>query len=214
MADPLTLIGFRHSVYTCIVRMALIEMGLKADYIEADPFADTPDPVLAAHTPFGRVPVLRHGAFILTETSAILRYLDALSAHPSLIPVEPKAAGRMAQVIGIVDAYGYMPLVRQVFSHGYYRPAMGEPFDPAEVARGLVQAEPTLSALDSIAAEGLQLTGDAISLADLHLAPMIAYFAIVAEGDASLRRYSALAAWWDRSKARASLVATDPFAKP
>ena len=73
MADRLTLIGFEHSVYTRIVRMALIELGLEANYVEANPF--TNDPVLDEYTPLGRVPVLRHGDFTLTETAAILRYL-------------------------------------------------------------------------------------------------------------------------------------------
>ena len=40
MDDRLALIGFRHSVYTRIVRIALIETGLQADYIEVDPFED------------------------------------------------------------------------------------------------------------------------------------------------------------------------------
>ena len=118
----LTLVGFRYSVYTRIVRMALSEMSLKADYVEADPFADPPDPVLTEYTPFDRVPVFCDGSFCLTETAAILRYLDRLGPRPTLVPRGPKAAARMAQVIGIADAYCYGTLVRQVFSHGYYRP--------------------------------------------------------------------------------------------
>ena len=76
----LQLVGYGPSVYTWIVKVALIEMGLKVDYIETNPFAETPDPLLARYTPFDRVPVLVHGDFRLTETAAILRYLDQLSA--------------------------------------------------------------------------------------------------------------------------------------
>lgn len=114
-STSLQVVGYAPSVYTRVVRMALIEMALKADYIETDPFADAPDPLLARYTPFNRVPVLVHGDFKLTETVAILRYLDCLSARPSMIPTDPKAAARMAQVMGIVDADVYWPMVRACF---------------------------------------------------------------------------------------------------
>lgn len=211
MAEPLTLIGFEHSVYTRIARMALVEMGLEADYVEANPFAEEPDPELTRHTPFGRVPVLRHGGFTLTETGAILRYLDRMSAGPSLIPQDARAAARMDQVIGIVDAYVYLPLIRKVFAHGFYAPRVGAPFDPDQVVIGLDQGGPALRALDRIAGEAVQLNGADISLADLHLAPMIDYLVRVPEGAAAVADHRALAAWWARLRARASLRLTDPF---
>jgi glutathione S-transferase len=210
-ADNLILIGFRHSVYTRIVRMALIEMGMQATYTEADPFADTPDPVLAAHTPFQRVPVLRHGAFTLTETAAILRYLDGVGPRPSLVPEEVKAAARMVQVIGIVDAYGYGAMVRDVFSHGFYRPHMGEDADPRRITAGLDAATPVLDLLEKIAAEGHVLNPPRLTLADLHLAPMMDYFTRVPQGAAALAGYGALHGWWEAARTRSSLRATDPF---
>ena len=87
MDEQLTLIGFKHSVYTRIVRIALIELGMQAAYVEADPFSD--DGGLEDITPFGRVPVLRHGDFTLTETAAILRYLTAIGGAGHLIPSRP-----------------------------------------------------------------------------------------------------------------------------
>src|SRR5271154_4010775 len=44
---------------------------------------------LARH-PFGRVPVLEHGAFSLYETQAILRYLDRTLPSPALTPDDPR----------------------------------------------------------------------------------------------------------------------------
>ncbi|KAJ04377.1 glutathione S-transferase family protein [Sulfitobacter mediterraneus] len=211
MAEPLNLLGFRHSVYTRIARMGLIETGLTATYVEANPFAAEPDPVLAAMTPLGRVPVLLHGDFVLTETAAILRYLNDLGPKASLIPTDPQSAARMAQVMGIVDAYVYQPLVRKVFSHGFYQAAVGEDGDSAIVAEGLVLSQAPLRALDSIAAGGLQLGGARISLADLHLAPMMDYFVRVPEAADLLRHYPALSAWWHEISNHPSLRDTDPF---
>ena len=208
----LTLIGFRYSVYTRIARLGLIETGLSASYVEVDPFADTPDPALARHTPFGRVPVLRHGDVTLTETAAILRYLAAVGEGAYLVPNDPKAAARMAQVMGVVDAYGYWPMVRQVFSHGFYQPAMGEAADPEEISHGLAGAAPVLTLLEEIAAEGRVLGGGQITLADLHLAPMVDCFVRVPDGAAALAAHPRLSRWWEGVADRPSLRATDPFA--
>ena len=58
-----------------------------------------------ARHPFGRVPVLEHGSFILYETQAILRYLDRLLPAPALVPSDPESAARMDQVMNVNDWY-------------------------------------------------------------------------------------------------------------
>jgi glutathione S-transferase len=214
MADGLELIGYRYSVYTRIVRAALIEMGLEATYHERNPFAATPDTMLLEHTPFRRVPVLRHDDFTLTETSAILRYLDAIGPGLPLVPTAPHQVARMAQVIAITDFYGYVPLVRQVFSNAVFAPMMNEVVDARALAEGLQNAGPVLQSLDAVAAEGLQLNGTDIALADLHLAPMIAYFTMATQGAAMLKAFPNLQRWWHSVADRPSLLQTDPFAEP
>lgn len=116
----------------------------------------------------------------------------------------------MAQVVGIVDAHGYRPFVRQVYAHRVFRPSVGEPAEEAEVARGLAAAGPVLTALEAIAAEGLALDGGARTLADCHLAPMLAAFVQTPEGSAALTAYPALAAWWEGLAGWDALAATDP----
>lgn len=202
------LTGYRYSIYTRIARLALIEAGVAHDLAEADPFADPPPAGLLALNPFGRVPVLEHDGFTIYETAAILRYIDAALSGRTLVPAEPRAAARMAQVIGIADAQAYWPLVRQVYAHLVFRPCEGLAPDPAEVAAGLAAAGPVLDALEDIAAEGLQLGGGPLSLADLHLAPMIAAFVSAPEGAALLAGRPALDRWWQRIARRPGMIAT------
>ena len=212
MAEPLRLIGFEHSVYTWIVRLVLDVLELPFDYVETDPFADPPDPLLARYTPLDRVPVLAQGSFQLIETVAICRYLVALTGDRMLLPRDPRGMARMAQVIGLADADVYPIMVRQVFSAGYYEPRiMGAATDADRVAAGLLRATPVLSLLESIAAEGLQLGNGALSLADLHLAPMISYLTRVPEGAALLADHRALSAWWKKMRRHPVLLRTDPL---
>ncbi len=203
--EPPLLIGYRHSVYSRAVRIALAELGVACDWQEADPFAEE----VALH-PFRRVPVLLHGDERVYETWAILSYVQARwGATRDLSPLQ---AAREAQVASMVSAYAYWPLVRQVYSHAVFRPAMGEPADAANVAEGLAAAEAVLEAFEDIAAEGLVLTGD--GPADWLLFPMIDAFRRAGQAGAMLAVRPALAAWWRAMHGRDKVRGTFAELKP
>lgn len=212
MADPVHLHGYRYSVYTRIARLALLAKEVGHRTIEVDPFATLPEAYSRLH-PFGRVPVLTHGAFTLFETSAITRYVDRAFEGPSLQPESAAALARMDQVISVIDSYAYWPMVRQVASHAFFRPFFGEPSSPDEIETGLEASRKILSFLDGVAGEGLVLSGRDFTLADCHLAPMMDYFVRAEEGKAALSSHPALQGWWDRASALDVLNATDPFAE-
>ena len=206
----LTLTGFADSVYTRAVRMALAETGLSYAYVEVNPFTPEGQAALAGQHPFGRVPVLRHGEFSLYETVAILGYLDDAFDGPNLLPEGAAARAQVLQVESIVDAYLYWPLVRQVFSHGVYRPHLGEAGDPTEIAEGLAVAAPVLDALEALAGEGRVLSGHEVTRADCHLAPMIDAFASLPAAREMLDQRTALSGWFSSISTRSTFLATRP----
>ena len=210
----LTLHGYRPSVYTRVARLTLTEKGVAYDQAEVNPFApDPPAGYLALH-PFNRVPTLVHDGFVLYETGAITRYVDRAFAGPPLQPADPRAAARMDQIIGIVDAYAYWPLVRQVYVQAVALPRRGQTGDPKEVQSGLAAAAKVLAALEALlesqAGEQVFLVGSALSLADLHLVSMMAYFVEAPEGATLLARHPKLQKWFTTLSTRPSFVATDP----
>jgi len=200
----LVLHGYRYSVYVRIARLVLAEKGVSYERVEVNPFDPEVPAAYLALQPFGRVPTLVHDGFALYETAAITRYIDRAFPGPALQPREPRQLARMDQIIGIVDAYGYWPMVRQVFSHRVFRPRMGNPADESEVSRGLAASAKVLAALEPLVGEG----GPA--LADLHLGAMVAYFVLAPEGAALLRQYERLSSWWARLSMRPSFAATNP----
>lgn len=210
MTDPVHLHGYRYSVYNRIARLVLLSKNVEHRTIEVDPFAELSEAYLRLH-PFGRVPVLTHGAFELFETSAITRYVDRAFEGRPLQPEGAAALARMDQVIAVVDAYAYWPMVRQVSSHAFFRPSLGEPSSREEVDAGLEASRKVLSFLDGVAGQGEVLTGRDITLADCHLAPMMDYFVRAEEGKAALSPHRALQSWWDRVSILDVLKATDPF---
>lgn len=202
--------GYRPSVYVRVARLALAEKGVAYDQVEVNPFVADPPPEYLALQPFNRVPTLVHDGFVLYETGAITRYVDRAFAGPALQPADPRALARMDQIIGIVDSYAYWPLVRQVYVHAVGLPRRGQAGDPKEIADGLAAAAKGLGALEGLLADAAFLVGPALSLADLHLLPMIAYFAEAPEGAALLARHPRLDNWFARLKTRPSFAATDP----
>lgn len=207
---PVKLWGYRHSVYAWIARLALHEKGVAYTWSEVDPFADrVPADYLALH-PFGRVPTLIDGDFVVYETSAITQYIDEAFEGPRLQPLAPAQRARIRQIVSVIDSYAYWPLVRQVFSHGVFRPRLGQLCDHAEYRRGLEAAPRVLHALDQLAQGGSYLIADGLSLADVHLAPMIAYFTEAPDGRAFMAQHERLSAWWSAMSLRPALVATRP----
>jgi len=202
--------GYQYSVYTWIGRLALHEKGIGYQGVEVNPFADdVPAGYLAMH-PFRRVPTLVNGDFVLYETNAITRYIDEAFPGPKLQPNEPAQRARVDHIISVIDNYAYWPLVRQVFSHGVFRPRLGRPSDQSEYQRGLEAAQLVLLALDRLACGGEFLVADSLSLADIHLAPMIGYFTSAPSGEVLLKQHSRLCTWWSAMSLRKAFVETKP----
>jgi len=167
-----------------------------------------------ARQPFGRIPAFEHEGFGLYETGAITRYLDEAYPGPALQPRDPKMRARMNQAIGVIDSYVYPALVWDIYVERVSLPKQGGAPDEAKIAVALIKAHTCLAALEEIMGEGPWLAGPELSLADLHAAPMIAYFVMAPEGAALLDRHPAVSRWWSAIRARPSMAATRPAGVP
>ncbi|RUW23694.1 glutathione S-transferase family protein [Mesorhizobium sp. M1E.F.Ca.ET.041.01.1.1] len=205
MTKPI-LYGADYSVYVRIARMTLEEKGADYELAPVDIFAADGIPAwYLEHHPFGRIPAFEHDGFRLFETSAIARYVDEAFDGPPLQPADPRGRARVDQIIGMLDAYGYRAMVWDVAVERLEK----MPADESLIAGGLGQAETVLKVLTSLKAEGPWLLGDQLTLADLHAAPIIAYFVKVADGRDLLERFADIEEWYMRVAARPSFVKTE-----
>lgn len=209
MSETVTLHGYRYSVYNRVARMALHKKDVVHNIVEVNPFSEIDPAYLNLH-PFGRVPVLAHGTFNIFETSAIIRYVDRAFTGGPLQPESATALARMDQVIGIIDNYGYWPMVRQVFSQRVFRTLAGELSNEEEIVVGLEASHKVLTILDRVAEEGFVLNGHIITLADCYLAPMMDYFIQADEGRVALLSYPSLSRWWEQCSVMPMMQSTDP----
>ena len=206
---PVLLFGLERSVYTRIARLALEEKQVPYSLREVEIFGPggVPDEHRQRH-PFGRIPVLQHGEFTLYETSAITRYVDEAFAGPALQPAGALPRARMNQVIGILDAYAYRPMVWGVFVQRVRLPLNGGVANEAEIAQSLQAAATCLTELGVLLGSASFFAGETMSLADLHALPMLRYFCLAPEGDAMLRSHPALLRWYQAMLTRRSVVRT------
>ena len=208
------LYGYKFSVYSWIAKFAFYEKGAQYNWIELNPFANEVDPNYLKLNPFCQVPTLVDEYFELYETGAITRYINARFDGRNLIPTDIRKRARVDQIISMVENYAYWPFVRQVFSHGVMGPRVGRPHDPNEVKVGLEVAERTLDALDCFVHQDYCLVGRELSLADLHLAPMLSYLCELQAGAAALQRRQKLNAWFVSVSERDGFQATKPELPP
>lgn len=210
MAPPI-IYGPALSTYVRTVRLVCEEKGAGYELVEIDIMQGahkSPD-YLARH-PFGRVPAFEHDGFALYETSAITRYLDAVLPGVSLTPADPKGAARMQQVIAVVDSYAYGAMISAIVIQRVVMPMVGGTTDEAVIAAAMPTAEVSLKALEELLGSHAFLAGDLLSLADLHLAPVMAYFTATPEGQGLMPGYPGLARWWTAISARPSMAKTQP----
>lgn len=208
---PPTLYGAPYSVYVRIVRLTLEEKGVAYNLVPVDIFAPGgPATEYLLRHPFGRIPAFEHDGFKLFETGAITRYVDEAFPGPMFQPTEPRQRARVNQAIGILDSYAYRTLVWDIYVERVDAPKEGRAPDEALIAAALPKATTCLQALSDILGNGPWLTGAALTLADLHAAPIFAYFLQAPEGRQLIARYPGLDAWWARMEKRPSMANTHP----
>jgi glutathione S-transferase len=206
-AATLTLLGDVRSTYTRTVRMALAEKGLACTL---QPCAPHSPEILAVH-PFGRIPALRDGEIALFETSAIVRYLDeCFGDAATLLPGGQLARAQCEQWVSATNAYLYDTMVRRyVLQYLFPRGSGGQP-DRGVIGAALQEIPAQLAALDKAYGTDDWLAGGAPSMADLFVAPILAYVERMPEGPALLRAAPNVQRAQATLRRRDSFIRTDP----
>jgi glutathione S-transferase len=202
--------GPRYSTYTRSVIMALLEK--RVDHTVAHVDMDRKEhqaPEHLARHPFGLLPAFRHGDFMIYETVPILNYIDDAFPGARLMPADIHRRTRAAQIMSVINAYGYRPMVWGIFVARAF-PRSGT-VDEKAVAEAVPKAKLALQAIEDLTLNPDPfLVGRQISLADLLLVPIIHYFAGTPEGAKILPKYPKLMAWHTIVQSRPSVLETVP----
>ncbi len=166
------------------------------------------EPHISRH-PFGRVPVLEHDGFMLYESQAMLRYLDRVLPTPPLTPDEPKAAAWMDQVMNVNDWYLFQGVNTAIGFHRVVGPrVLGLTPDEGAIAAAMPKAHAVCNELGRLLGPQPYFAGEAVTLADLLIAPQLDILAATPEWARLSAGNRNLVDWLERMNARPSLKAT------
>lgn len=194
------------STYVRTARLAAAEKGVTHAIEEVDWGSDSHRKL----HPFAKVPAMRHGDFVLYESEAICRYIDRAFPGPALQPADVKALARMDQWLSAVRDYVYPVMIEELVWERLVVPMEGGQPDEAMIAAAVPKMRDQLAVFERALASDSWLAGDAPSLADWMLFPIVAYLRVTPEGEAALPNVPKLGAWFARIAARPSAPATDP----
>lgn len=169
-----------------------------------------------ALNPLGKVPLLKHGHTVLTESIAIMAYLER--AHP-----EHPLFGTSAAATGLVwqRIFEFVNGLRDLIDDGVIRPlSQGLEGDGASGAQAAAAVHTALSDMESTLTKSDCLAGDSLSAADFSVIPNIAMLMRYGDRPQALernlqfdqvrRRYPAIGRWLDRLESSVAYQASYP----
>ena len=160
----------------------------------------------AKASPFGKIPALQDGDFLISDSSAIITYMDAIRPEPNLIPTEAKARARTIWYEEFGDTILQAAGVPMFFNR-MVAPLLGLPQDLA--AADQAEAEklpPVLDYIEKVLPDSGFLVEDRFTLADIAVfCPLVN----VGYCSAALKdgRWARVARWMEEMRARPSIAA-------
>ena len=201
MSD-LELYSFDACPYAQRSRMVMLEKGLDFALVEVDLY-NRPD-WWADLSPYGKVPLLKHGAGVIYESAIINEYLDEVFPQPALMPGDPLRKAQARIWIDYCDSR-FMPACHQLIA---------DRKDPDKQAENRAQLVEILKFMEHEGlrklSDGPYWLGEQLTLLDIQYAPFVERFPCYeqlwgAEWPAECTR---LRDWFNTISQRASFKAT------
>lgn len=170
------LYGSTMSPFVRKVAAYAVEKGIELD-LQQTGFPN-PTPEFCAASPFKKMPALVDGDYCLSDSTAIIHYLEAKYPEPELIPAEPRARGRVIWFDEFADT-----ILMACGAKMFFNRVVAPRFLGIEGNLGAADAAerdelpPLLDYLETVVPEeGGYLVGDALTLADIAVASPFANF--------------------------------------
>jgi glutathione S-transferase len=179
------------------------EKGIELELIPGGPLGGPPEFYEAS--PFKKMPAFQDGDFMISDSTAIITYLDTIKPEPNLIPLEAKARARTIWFEEFADTI-LMSAGGKIFFNRFIAPRfMGQPGDESIAAAAEnTELPPMLAYLESQIPPSGWLVEDRLTLADLAVVnPIVTLMHLGWRVDTGL--YPKTAAFVDKVMARPSI---------
>lgn len=191
------------STYARRVRIALLEKKISYELVHVDmeKRAHRAADYLALN-PHGQVPTLQEDDFVISESTAILNYLEAVHPQPPLAPADARGRALVDMHMKICDLQFTKQMVAIVFPKRFLPK---ERWDLDLFAKMKTEIEKHLAIVDRQLGSNEYLVRNAFSLADICYLPFLEFLPLT-----EVQLPAAVEAWRTRLQARDSSVQTKP----
>ncbi len=195
--------GARPSPFVRKVIVFAAEKGIALD-VQPGGFGQGGE-IFAQASPFGKIPAFQDGDFLISDSTAIITYLDTLQPEPHVIPTEAKARARTIWYEEFADTI-LQPVGVQIFFNRVVAPFLGMPSDRAAADRAEADQLPGMyDYIEKVLPESGWLVEDRFTLADIAVACPIINIGYASD---TLKQggWPKLQAWLQAVRARPSFV--------
>lgn len=191
------------STYARRVAIALIEKAIPCETVMVDMRSgEHRRPEYLAINPYARVPAIVDGDFVLYESAAILRYIEATHPQPALVPEDPRGRALVDMHMTLCDVQFTRHAGGILFPKRFLP---RERWDEQAMAHAKEEIEKHFVILERQLGDHEYLVGDRYTLADVCYTPFLEFLRLF-EAKVS----PGIAAWAERLLTRPSAVATRP----
>ena len=199
MKKSYRLYHFPFSPFCRKVRLVLAEKKMEVDAVEEKYWEQRQE--FLQMNPAGKVPVLRSGDMILSDSQAICEYLEETCPDPPLFPESPLARHEMRRLVFWFDEKFYQEVTSRLVYERLVRrmERKGSP-EPNSLQIALKNIKPHLDYLEHLLHYRRWLAGDRMTLADFTAAAHLSCLDYM--NDVDWRKCQTVKDWYAAMKSR------------
>ncbi len=206
--NPMKLYYHPASPFARKVLIAASLLGVEMETQVVDLFAGAgQQPDYLRLNPHGKVPTLVDGDFSLWESNAILQYLAAQVPNSPLLPADARSRADILRW-QFWESSSWAPSCSVYIYENVLKPILGQgEADPEELRKAGEKFHRFAKVLDGHLAVHPWLVGEAMTVADLSVAPVLMY---ADAGQYPLEGYPHIVAWFGKIQQLPAWIATAP----
>ncbi|NBT30615.1 MAG: glutathione S-transferase family protein [Rhodobacteraceae bacterium] len=190
---------FPISPFSRKVRLCLAEKRIEVELVEERYWEQDPD--FMRRNPAGKIPILKYGDKILTESQAICEYLEDKHPTPALMPRDAEGRYEVRRLIGWFDDKFYDECTSKLLGERLFRKVKGTGYpDSANVKSGAKAIKYHLDYMAWLLEKRRWLAGNEMTLADFTAAAHLSCLDYISDVD--WNRSEIVKDWYAKIKSR------------
>jgi len=190
---------FPISPFSRKVRLCLAEKRIEVELVEERYWEQDPD--FIRRNPAGKIPILKYGDKILTESQAICEYLEDKHPTPALMPRDAEGRYEVRRLIGWFDDKFYDECTSKLLGERLFRKVKGTGYpDSANVKSGAKAIKYHLDYMAWLLEKRRWLAGNEMTLADFTAAAHLSCLDYISDVD--WNRSEIVKDWYAKIKSR------------